>query len=82
VETEVKARFPSGPWQEPARAFHGVNDLLAMFSVSEAWDAAWVQGEVLTSLGGPGSHLGARFLETFDGVIGLAGRGLMTGKRR
>jgi len=82
VETEVKAWFLSGPWQELAHAFHGVDDLLAMFSVSEARDAAWVQGEVLSSLGGPGSHLGARFLETFDGVVGLAGRGLMTGTLR
>ncbi|HEY5376329.1 MAG TPA: hypothetical protein VIK01_21760 [Polyangiaceae bacterium] len=49
--------------------------------MTEARDAAWVQGEVLSSLGGPSSPLGARYLETFDGVVGLASRGLLIGTR-
>ena len=77
VETEAKAWFLSGPWQELARAFHGVDDVIAMFSVVEARDAAWVQGEVLSHLGGPNTRLGAAFLEALDGVSGLAGRGLL-----
>lgn len=82
IETEVKAWFLAGPWQELARTFHGVDDVIAMFSVAEAREAAWVQGEVLSSLGGPTSLLGARYLEAFDGVVGLAGRGLLIGTRR
>jgi len=60
---------------------HGVDDVIAMFSVSEAREGAWVQGEVLSGLGGPSSTLGARYLEAFDGVVGLAGRGLLIGTR-
>lgn len=81
VETEVKAWFLNGPWQELSRTFHGVDDVIAMFSVSEAREGAWVQGEVLSGLGGPSSTLGARYLEAFDGVVGLAGRGLLIGTR-
>jgi adenine/guanine phosphoribosyltransferase-like PRPP-binding protein len=36
-----------------------------------------VQGEVLSNLGGPSAHLGAAYLEAFDGVVGLATRGLL-----
>lgn len=82
IETEVKAWFLTGPWQDLAQAFHGVDDVVATFSIKEARDAAWVQGEVLSSLGGPTTPLGARYLEAFDGVVGLAGRGLLVGTRR
>jgi hypothetical protein len=82
VETEVKAWFLTGPWRELALAFHGVDDVVAMFSVSEAREGAWVQGEVLSTLGGPLSLLGSRYLEAFDGMVGLAGRGLLIGTRR
>ncbi len=82
IETEVKAWFVTGPWQELARSFHGVDDIVATFSIKEARDAAWVQGEVLSNLGGPSSLLGARYLEAFDGIVGLAGRGLLIATRR
>ena len=82
IETEVKAWSLTGPWQDLAQAFHGVDDVVATFSIKEARDAAWVQGEVLSSLGGPNTPLGARYLEAFDGVVGLAGRGLLISARR
>ena len=79
IETEVKAWSLTDPWQDLAQASMAS---LATFSIKEARDAAWVQGEVLSSLGGPNTPLGARYLEAFDGVVGLAGRGLLISARR
>lgn len=77
VEQQVKGWFLHEPWQQLSAAFHGVDDVVAMFSVAEARAAAWVHGEVLFELGGPSSLLGGAYLEAFDGVVGLASRGLL-----
>ena len=82
VEAEVKTWFLTGKWQRLDAAFHGADDIIASFSIAEARQAAWIQGDVLVALGGIGAALGASYLEALDGVVGLAGRGLLTATRR
>ena len=77
VETEAKSWFLTGPWQVADQAVHGADDLIANFSVVEAREAAWAQGEGLNELGGPTGVLGGAYLEALDGVVGLEGRGLL-----
>jgi hypothetical protein len=81
IETEVKGWFLNGKWQQVDAAFHGADDVVAGFSVAEARQGAWVQAEVLAELGVASSSLEARYLEALDGVVGLAGRGLLVGTR-
>ena len=81
VETDAKAWFLQGPWQTAAQALDGADDAVANFSVTEAREAAWAQGEALNALGGPESPLGFAYLEALDGVVGLAGRGLLIAAR-
>ena len=58
------------------RAGHGVDDVLANWSVREARAAAWTNGAVLWHLRGtPG--LSEAYLDALDGGVGFAGRGLL-----
>jgi hypothetical protein len=77
VEVEAKRWFLTGPWISADHALHGADDVIANFSVVEARGAAWAQGEALNELGGPESVFGGAYLEALDGVVGLAGRGLL-----
>jgi hypothetical protein len=77
VEAEIKAWFLTGRWAVADQALHGADDLVATFSVVEAREAAWAQGEALNELGGPDGAFGGAYLEALDGVVGLAGRGLL-----
>jgi hypothetical protein len=77
VETEAKSWFLKDPWVQADQALHGADDLIANFSVVEAREAAWAQGEALNELGGPEGTFGGAYLEALDGVVGLAGRGLL-----
>jgi Family of unknown function (DUF5995) len=81
IETEVKGWFLNGKWQQVDAAFHGVDDVVASFSIAEARQGAWVQAEALAALGAVSSSLQARYLEALDGVVGLAGRGLLVRTR-
>ena len=49
----------------------------AWWPVLAARDRAKAQGEALNALGGPECALGGAYLEALDGVVGLAGRGLL-----
>ena len=77
VEAEAKSWFLTGHWRLADEVLHGADDLIANFSVVEAREAAWAQGEALTELGGPQGTFGGAYLEALDGVVGLAGRGLL-----
>jgi hypothetical protein len=81
VETKAKSWFLTGPWVRADQTLHGADDLIANFSVVEAREAAWAQGEALNELGGPEGAFGGAYLEALDGVVGLAGRGLLIGTR-
>jgi len=77
VEADAKAWFLTGHWKTADQALHGADDLIANFSVVEAREAAWAQGEALHELGGPEGTFGGAYLDALDGVVGLAGRGLL-----
>jgi len=77
VQEEAKDRFEDGDWQVFDTVFGRVDDIAANFSIIEARNAAWTHGEVLMDLGGPQRTLGGSFLDSLDGVVGLAGRGLL-----
>jgi hypothetical protein len=76
VEAETKARFHSELIHIADEALGRLDDVLAMWSVARARDAAWTHTEVLWTL------RGSRTLEddyaiTLARIVGLAGRGLL-----
>ena len=71
VEARVKAQLLAGFPPTPALA-----DILAMWSVSKAREAAWTNGEILWHLRSA-TALRDGFLATLDDTVGLAGRGLL-----
>jgi hypothetical protein len=83
VESRVKQSYLTG-WTKLAdrllhRAGH-VDDVVAMWDVSRARDAAWTNGMALWHLRGE-PDLAAQFLLTLDRMVGLAGRGLLEPQR-
>jgi hypothetical protein len=75
-EAEVRARTFTPLMAELHRDFDGVDDVAANWSVQEARAAAWVNGAALWHLRSFPT-LGADYLETLDGMVGFAGRGLL-----
>ncbi len=55
---------------------HRIDDVLAMWDVARARDAAWTNGEALWALRAD-EALSAAFLRTLDRTVGFAGRGLL-----
>ncbi len=53
-----------------------LDDIVAMWNVRKARDAAWTNAEVLWSLR-PLPDLAAHYLDTIDRITGFAGRGLL-----
>jgi hypothetical protein len=79
VEAEVKRRYLGGRLSAVDRLLHRadrIDDVVAMWDVRRARDAAWTNGEALWALRGE-PELAARFLETLDRSVGFAGRGLL-----
>ena len=78
VETEarVKREFATGALAFADEAFGSADDAIAMWNVARARDAAWVNAETLWALRGA-SEVRDRYLRTLDGMVGLAGRGLL-----
>jgi hypothetical protein len=74
VEDGVKRQFLTGQLAVADKAAGRLDDVIAMWSIGRARDAAWNGAETL-------SHLPpfARkpFLDTLAGTVGLAGRGLL-----
>ncbi|MDQ3240862.1 MAG: DUF5995 family protein [Actinomycetota bacterium] len=58
------------------RAFGRLDDVVAAFSVARARDAAWVHSKVLWSMR-EDPQLSSSYLLALDGVVGLAGHGLV-----
>jgi hypothetical protein len=81
LEGEVKGWFLTGKWQQLDADFHGADDVVASFSIAEARQAAWAQAEALAELNAVSASLAARYLDALDGVVGLAGRGLLVRTR-
>jgi hypothetical protein len=76
VEREVKADIAVGLLADIDMAAGDVDDILAMWSVRAAREAAWVNGSALWSLKRI-PLLAGRYLTTLDRTTAFAGRGLM-----
>ncbi|MDQ3936997.1 MAG: DUF5995 family protein [Actinomycetota bacterium] len=74
VEARVKREFLTGDLALADEALGRLDDVLAMWSVARARDAAWTWAETLSQLPKP---LRKPFLDTLAGNVGLAGRGLL-----
>jgi Family of unknown function (DUF5995) len=76
TEARVKPALVTGPVAAVDTSLGRLDDVLAMWKVEKAREAAWVNGETLWSLrDAPG--LQRSFLRTLDRTIGLVGRGLL-----
>jgi hypothetical protein len=79
VETEVKQRYLTGWIATVDRLLHRVDrldDVVAMWDVARARDAAWTNAQALWALRDD-ADLAADYLATLDRTVGLAGRGLL-----
>ena len=82
TEKQVKDLYLDGLARELDGDFHGVDDVVATWSVAAARQAAWTNGEVLWHLRSIDS-IERTYLATLDRTVGFASRGLLipTGKR-
>lgn len=79
VEAKVKAEYVTGWLHTLDRLLHRVHrldDVVAMWNVTRARDAAWVNAEALWALRDE-PELAARYLLTLDRTVGLTTRGLL-----
>jgi hypothetical protein len=79
VETEVKEQFLGGWLRKLDRLVHRfdrIDDVVAMWDISRARDAAWTNAEALWALRDT-RELYDAYLETLDRTVGFAGRGLL-----
>jgi hypothetical protein len=79
VETMVKAQYLSGWLNRLDRLVHRIHrldDVVAMWNVARARDAAWVSAEALWALRDEPA-LSARYLDALDRTVGLTARGLL-----
>jgi hypothetical protein len=76
TEKQVKERYLDDLERSLDAQFHGVDDVVAMWSVTAARDAAWTNGEVMWHLRGIGLVAGA-YLTALDRSVGFASRGLL-----
>jgi len=78
VEGEVKAQYLTGWLRTLDRLVHRVDrldDVVAMWNVARARDAAWASAEALWALRDQ-PDLSARYLVALDRMVGLTARGL------
>jgi hypothetical protein len=76
VESQVKAEFATGVIGKIDAAAGPLDDIIAMWSVRAAREAAWTSAEVLWNLRSMPPLCDA-FLDSLDGATGFAGRGLL-----
>ena len=76
AEDRVKAELVTGSLGHVERSLGRVDDVVAMWKVGRARDAAWVNGETLWALRGV-PQLRAEYGLTLDRMVGFAGRGLL-----
>ena len=79
VEGEVKGQYLTGWLRTIDRLLHHVDridDVVAMWNISRARDAAWTNAEALWAVGND-ADLARDYLATLDRMVGLAGRGLL-----
>ena len=76
TEARVKPSLVTGPLRLADDALGRLDDVLAMWNVEQARDAAWTNAETLWALRATPA-LAADYLRTLDGMVGFAGRGLL-----
>jgi hypothetical protein len=79
VEARVKRSYLVGPVAVIDRVLHRfdrIDDVLAMWEVRRAREAAWTNAETLWALRAD-SSLRAEFIRVLDRAVGFAGRGLL-----
>jgi hypothetical protein len=76
VEARIKAEYLSGPLAVADAAAGRLDDVLAMWSVDAARDAAWTMGEVFWRLRDE-PLLSDPLEETLAGSVGMTSRGLL-----
>jgi hypothetical protein len=80
VEADVKSQFLGGGWLRTldrlVHRVHRLDDVVAMWDVARARDAAWTNAEALWALRGDRDLYDA-YLATLDRTVGFAGRGLL-----
>jgi hypothetical protein len=74
VEDRIKAEFLTGELHLADEALGRLDDVLAMWSVARARDAAWDGAHTLTHLP---EFARERYLDALASTVGLAGRGLL-----
>jgi hypothetical protein len=78
VETRVKSSYLTGwlAWADRlVHRFHRIDDVVAMWDVDRARDAAWTNAQALWALGD--DPLAGDYLLTLDRMVGFASRGLL-----
>ena len=79
VEARLKRAYLTGWVNALDRLLHRVHridDVIAMWNVRRARDAAWANGQALWALRGDPRAV-AEYLAALDRMVGLAGRGLL-----
>jgi uncharacterized protein DUF5995 len=76
TEARVKPALVTGHLADVDTTLGRLDDVLAMWKVEKAREAAWVNGETLWALRGA-PRLQRSFLRTLDRTVGFAGRGLL-----
>jgi hypothetical protein len=79
VEARIKGQYLTGWLRDLDRLVHRVDrldDVVAMWDVGRARDAAWTNAEALWALRAT-PDLSASYLVALDRMVGLAGRGLL-----
>ena len=76
AQERVRAVFLRGAIGVLDEALGREDDVLALWKVSTAREAAWANGEVLWALRGL-PHVQRRFLQALDRMVGFAGRGIL-----
>ncbi|MGN6169822.1 MAG: DUF5995 family protein, partial [Solirubrobacteraceae bacterium] len=76
TEARVKQEFLTGMVAVADEVLGRLDDVIAIWSITEARNAAWTNAETLWALR---SHpdLTAAFQDTLDGTVGFASRGLL-----
>jgi hypothetical protein len=75
VEKRIKKKYATGLIGVADEALGRLDDVVAMWNVARARDAAWTHAEILSSM--RVSFLREGYLLTLSRTVGLAGRGLL-----
>jgi hypothetical protein len=79
VEMQIKQQYVTG-WLRTVdrllQRFHRIDDVIAMWDIRRARDAAWINAQALWAIRDD-ADLAADVLATLDRTVGFAGRGLL-----